>query len=224
MINKKFLMAAGIFILVFCILSGCEKKRTKEELILLPVETNVETGTAKAETVEKEEAETNAQENDRLREDADSAITEEAYVVHICGAVENPGIYMLEAGSRIYQAIDAAGGLCEDAAGDYLNQADTLTDGMKIYVPTKAEVEASGEGSSWQIKAMMASEEDSRMVNINTADEELLCTLPGVGSSRAKSIIAYRERNGAFQKIEEIMNVEGIKEGLFQKIRDSITV
>ena len=134
MINKKFLMAAGIFILVFCILSGCEKKRTKEELILLPVETNVETGTAKAETVEKEEAETNAQKNDRLQEDADSAITEEAYVVHICGAVENPGIYMLEAGSRIYQAIDAAGGLCEDAAGDYLNQADTLTDGMKIYV------------------------------------------------------------------------------------------
>ena len=64
----------------------------------------------------------------------------------------------------------------------------------------------------------------SCLVNINTAGEDLLCTLSGVGSSRAKSIIAYREQNGAFKKIEDIMNVEGIKDGLFQKIKDSITV
>ena len=64
----------------------------------------------------------------------------------------------------------------------------------------------------------------SSLVNINTAGEDLLCTLSGVGSSRAKSIIAYREQNGAFKKIEDIMNVEGIKDGLFQKIKDSITV
>ena len=65
---------------------------------------------------------------------------------------------------------------------------------------------------------------ESTLVNINTAGEELLCTLSGVGSTRAKSIIAYREKNGRFQKIEDIMNVDGIKDGLFQKIKDSITV
>ena len=66
--------------------------------------------------------------------------------------------------------------------------------------------------------------EKSSLVNINTAGEEQLCTLPGVGSSKAKSIIAYREQNGPYRTIEEIMNVEGIKDGVFRKIKDSITV
>ena len=69
-----------------------------------------------------------------------------------------------------------------------------------------------------------AKEEPSSLININTAGEEQLCTLPGVGSSKAKSIIAWREKNGAYRSIEEIMNVEGIKEGVFEKIKDSITV
>ena len=92
---------------------------------------------------------------------------------------------------------------------------------MKIYVPHLEELQ----DTAWQeIAGTIAENGDAGLININTADEELLCTLSGVGSSRAKSIIAYREQHGAFQKIEDIMNVEGIKEGLFQKIRDSITV
>lgn len=88
-------------------------------------------------------------------------------------------------------------------------------------MPTKEEIQQ----ANWQqITDQPFPEEENGLVNINTANEELLCTLSGVGSSRAKSIIAYREKHGAYQKIEDIMNVEGIKEGLFQKIRDSITV
>lgn len=152
-------------------------------------------------------------------------------VVHICGAVNHPGVYTMDGGSRIYQAIEEAGGFCPDAAEDYLNQADLLIDGMKVYVPTTAEVEESGEAHEWLSFAEKkesgeegAEGKDSSFVNINTAGEDALCTLPGIGSSKAKSIIAYREKNGAYQKIEDIMNVEGIKDGVFLKIRDSITV
>jgi len=169
-------------------------------------------------------------------------------VVHICGAVNLPGVYTLKAGSRIYQAVEEAGGFSGDADEEYLNLADLVADGMKIYVPTEAEViEAEGTGGSEgagkgtvtgsggvgiiqgaasggiREKADGNVPSDS-LVNINTAGEELLCTLPGIGSSKAKSIIAYREKNGAFQKTEDIMNVEGIKNGLFQKIKDNITV
>lgn len=151
-------------------------------------------------------------------------------VVHICGAVERPGVYTLEEGSRIYQAIDQAGGFREDARQDYLNQADLLLDGMKVYVPTDEEIEQAQGDFVWKSsgveenKKTDAKEEPSSLININTAGEEQLCTLPGVGSSKAKSIIAWREKNGAYRSIEEIMNVEGIKEGVFEKIKDSITV
>ena len=143
----------------------------------------------------------------------------------------HPGVYTLEEKSRVYQAIDRAGGFLEDADADFLNQADFLSDGMKLYVPTKEEVKAAGELPKWQDvgkntgSAVEADrEKEDSLVNINTAGEELLCTLPGIGSSKAMGIISYREKNGSFRQIEDIMNVEGIKEGLFQKIRDNISV
>lgn len=216
--------------LSFCVLSGCEKKKNQQDLLFLSTEGTIRAEDAKIENFGSEELQTGESQTDQgtdrnttFAERVEETSEKEIYVVHICGAVRNPGVYQMDAGSRVYQVIDEAGGLCEDAAGDYLNQADTLRDGMKIYVPTQAEAEESG-GNNWQSKIEPVTEEETRLVNINTANEELLCTIPGVGSSRAKSIIAYREKNGAFQKIEDIMNVEGIKEGLFQKIRDSITV
>ena len=214
--------------LSFCVLSGCEKKQ--QDLVLLSAEGTVRADEIKMEDFGSEElrtdeswADNSTVGNSASAERLEEIPEKEIYVVHICGAVRNPGVYQMNAGSRVYQVIDEAGGLCEDAAGDYLNQADILKDGMKIYVPTKAEAEESG-SNNWQSQVIPVTEDETPLVNINTANEELLCTLSGVGSSRAKSIIAYREKNGVFQKIEDIMNVEGIKEGLFQKIRDSITV
>lgn len=222
---KKYLKPViGFLVISFCIFMGCEKKEEKGQ-ILEPVqflgsqEMSAETERESAGVIQSEEAPEVCVK--------DPAETEKAaeYVVHVCGAVENPGVYTLMPGDRIYQAVEAAGGFTPEAGEDYLNQADLVSDGMKIYVPTLEEVEE----TRWQDMAGQAADQVSAdqgngLVNINTANEELLCTLQGVGGSRAKSIISYREEHGAFQKIEDIMNVEGIKEGLFQKIKDSITV
>lgn len=215
--NRRFQITAGIAVLILCIFSGCERKdKQQEELLLLPVDEELLSEAASNIPEAKEQPEESSTGEEKVKD---------TYVVHICGAVESPGVYILDAGSRIYQVIERAGGFCEDADEDYLNQAELLSDGMKLYVPTKEEVEQAGEADNWQ---KMNNSTDFRpeeaLININTAGEELLCTLPGVGSSKAKSIIAYREKNGRFQKIEDIMNVEGIKDGLFQKIKDSITV
>ena len=145
-------------------------------------------------------------------------------MVHVCGAVEQPGVYELPQGSRIYQAIECAGGLSNEADPDYLNQADFVSDGEKIYVPTREEVT---EMDSRLQNVMTQSGEtigSSGLVNLNTASEDQLCTLPGIGSSKAKSIIVYREEHGSFDRIESVMNVAGIKDGLFQKIKAYITV
>lgn len=143
--------------------------------------------------------------------------------VHICGKVISPGVYRLPVGSRVFQAVEAAGGFSEDAACDFLNLAGTVSDGMQIYVPGAEEVkegnvplQTGGEGSE-------TSKEDRR-ININTATKEELMTLKGIGESRAEDIIRFREDSGKFRKIEDIMKVPGIKEAGFRKIKDSIIV
>lgn len=153
--------------------------------------------------------------------------------VHICGAVKEPGVYELEEGSRVFQAVETAGGFSEDAAADYLNMADLVADGMKLAVPTREEVENGDAGSAYGPGALTGGGGSAGQgiyggaaarVNINTAGREELMTLKGIGEARAEDIIRYRENNGKFQKIEDIMNVSGIKDAAFEKIRDDITV
>lgn len=155
--------------------------------------------------------------------------------VDVCGAVASPGVYELEAESRVFQAIDAAGGLLADAAGEYVNRAGYLEDGQQIYIPTREEAEnhpsllspleqnlsAGNTGSS---SSDTGSSEASGKINLNTADEAALTTLTGIGASKAQAILAYREEHGGFSAIEEILNVPGIKEGTFVKIKDNIAV
>lgn len=131
--------------------------------------------------------------------------------VYVCGAVEREGVYRLPAGSRIYEAIEMAGGFREDAAASEVNQAEVLQDEARVYVPTYAEVLSEDAQSDGKL-------------NLNKATKEELMTLPGVGASRAESIIQYRNENGGFKSIEEIMLISGIKEGLFEKIKDLIKV
>ena len=145
-------------------------------------------------------------------------------MVHVCGAVEQPGVYELPQGSRIYQAIACAGGLSDEADPDYLNQADFVSDGEKVYVPTREEVAEMDSPLQNVVTQSGETGAPSGLVNLNTASEEQLCTLPGIGSSKARSIIAYREEHGSFDRIESVMNVAGIKDGLFQKIKAYITV
>ena len=142
--------------------------------------------------------------------------------VYVCGAVWDPGVYELPVDGRVYQALEAAGGPTEDAELRSLNQAAHLTDGEQITVYTKQELEDSG-GLPGTDPAAQAGGETGK-VNLNTAGREELMSLPGIGEARAQAIIAYREAKGPFTAIEEVMNIEGIKEKAFSKIKDEIEV
>lgn len=136
--------------------------------------------------------------------------------VHIAGAVVHPGVYELEEGSRLFDAVELAGGFTEGAAEGYCNLAAVLEDGRQYSIPSEEELEEGG-GDAAAVAA------DGK-VDINRAGVSELTALTGIGESRAKAIIAYREEHGGFQKIEDIMRVSGIGEGLFANIRDEITV
>ena len=143
--------------------------------------------------------------------------------VHICGEVMEPGVYELPEGSRIYEAIEAAGGFSANADESYVNLASPLEDGMKIRIPAPGEEISDREDMTEAVNGK-TDEETGGLVDINRATEQELCTLPGIGESRAESILAYREQNGGFSCIEDIMKVDGIKEGMFDKMKDKIIV
>ena len=140
---------------------------------------------------------------------------DESVVVYVTGAVLHPGVYEVGGNMRVSDAIDAAGGFKNNAAADYLNLAAQLSDGEKITVPTKKEAKALNKDDD---------SDESHLVNINTAAKEELMTLPGIGESKADAIIAYRQENGGYRNIEELMQISGIKEGVYSKISEYITV
>ena len=183
--------------------------------------------------------------------------------VFVCGAVAQEGVYELPAGSRVYQAVEAAGGYTADADTSYINQADPVTDAQKLEIPTveeakklreeaalaaenrRAETDAeSGTGpdgaASGQVNpdagqanpgagqmnngVGQADDAAGRLININTADEATLQTLPGIGAAKAASIVRYREANGGFSSIEEIKKVSGIGDITYENIKGCITV
>ena len=162
----------------------------------------------------------------------------QSFVVYVSGYVNNPGVYELSAGSRVIDAIDAAGGYSKEAYDNYLNLASLIADGQMIYVPSEEEIEsgsiergvasgADGSGAGGVTGGNGGgnggnSSDSGTLVNINQASKEELMTLPGIGESKADKIIAYREANGRFNSPEGIMEISGIKEGLYNKIKDKI--
>lgn len=139
--------------------------------------------------------------------------------VYVCGAVEAPGVYHLPEGARVYEAIALAGGLRENADPEAQNQAEILTDGQMLKIWTKQEVRQALENAG-QNQGSGA----SGLININTASKDALMTLPGIGEAKADAIVAWRQEHGAFSEKEEIMQISGIKESVFQKIGDKICV
>ena len=146
--------------------------------------------------------------------------------VYICGEVAAPGVYELSEDSRIYEAVDAAGGFTENAARECVNLASKVSDGMQITIYNKEEAASlpAGGTSAGKNSGQDQMSGSSSLVNLNTATKEELMTLKGIGESKAEDIIRYREKSGGFKKIEDIMKISGIKEAGFQKIKDSITV
>ena len=171
---------------------------------------------------------------------SDKEMQQAMIYVDVCGAVANPGVFQLAAGSRVFQAIEAAGGYLPEAALTCVNRAGVLTDGQQLYILTQEEMERqgldpvemakasdgqmNGSAGTGQNTGMTAQVQQDNRININTADEAQLTTLTGIGATRAQAIIDYREENGPFAAIEDIMNVQGIKEGTFAKIKDEIVV
>lgn len=165
------------------------------------------------------------------------------YMVDIKGAVNSPGVYQLDSNLTVNDAIKIAGGLTKDADTSIINLAKKITDEMVIIIYTKEEVKNSNvvdtvikivekecicpniqnDGCLNDDIKDNISNKDEKLVNINTATLEELETISGIGESKAKSIIEYRQKNGLFEKIEDIMNVEGIGESLYEKIKIYIT-
>ncbi len=139
----------------------------------------------------------------------------QAVFVHICGEVAYPGVYEVPKESRLCDVLLLAGGFTEAAAMDSVNLAGQVSDGMQVVIPSIQEVR--------QAAAEKARERDG-LLNLNTATKTELCTLSGIGESRAAAIIAYREAHGGFSAVEEIMQVEGIKSGTYEKLKDRIYV
>ncbi|MGN0250484.1 MAG: helix-hairpin-helix domain-containing protein [Oliverpabstia sp.] len=162
------------------------------------------------------------QESESVQEEADSDAVE-AIFVDVCGAVQQPGVYELPAGSRIFQAIALAGGLTEEAESRLINQAEVLTDGQQIRIYTREESEKQ------EIAAVAGQNADVQgtteaKINLNRADKNVLMTLQGIGEAKAEAILAYRQEKGGFSSVEELMQVEGIKDKLYEKLKDKVTV
>ncbi|MCR4961823.1 MAG: helix-hairpin-helix domain-containing protein [Lachnospiraceae bacterium] len=154
-----------------------------------------------------------------LQEEAVEETADDMIYVSIQGSVESPGVYKMPVGSRVYELINLAGGIVGTADTRGINMVTELTDGTQLFIPSLEE-------ESWNTVAASAglNETSSGLVNINTAGLDELMTLNGIGETRAKAIIAYREKGNSFEKIEDIMNVNGIKNGIYEGLKDQICV
>lgn len=137
--------------------------------------------------------------------------------VHICGQVKEPGVYTLGQDDRVAKAVEAAGGFTEKAQESSVNLARKVEDGEQIYVLSKEESKESMAQGAFQTAGQ-------GILNINLAEKEELMSLPGIGERKAEAILTYRSQHGKFKKIEDLTKIEGIKEGVFEKIKDKIKV
>lgn len=146
--------------------------------------------------------------------------TEGNIYVYVCGQVACPGVYELPIGARAFQAVEMAGGAAQGADMSRVNMADELKDAQMLYIPAVGEYteNLAGGGDS------SGDEATDVKVNINTATAEQLMELPGIGEAKAADIIAYRQKNGKFNAIEDIMQVNGIKEAAYARMKDKICV
>lgn len=195
--------AAVMLFLLMPVLAGCT--RQEPEIILSKNENESE---EYSDSTSEPEA-----------EDSDQELQLSSVFVYVCGAVQNPGVYELPNDSRVYQAIEMAGGFTAEASLVSVNQAEKVEDGQQVRIPTLEEasgpLETAGQTDG--------NEEDPR-ININTADSTQLMQLSGIGETRALDIISYREQNGSFDSVEEIKKVSGIGDKTYEKIKDDITV
>lgn len=174
-------------------------------------------------TMMSETAITTASEQDTLKSDS-----QEKWFVDIKGAIKFPGMYPVETDMRIFDVIELAGGLLEEADRNQVNLAEHVGDQMVIYIPkvgeNLAEVMLPTDTSTSYYDSGHAQTENETLVNLNTATVQELQTLSGIGEKKAEAIITYREANGSFQTIDDLKKVKGIGEKTFDSLKESITI
>ena len=208
-LKRKYAGQIGMFFCLVMFLAGCAGK--DEAMVLIPSGEDVAMELTTLENVEQDAEITPG--TTMLPETTED--DPHMVYVYVCGAVRDPGVVEVPEGSRAEEALRLAGGMTAEADLFYVNLAETVTDGQKLYFPTAEEAGA--------LEAVVKAAEEG-LVNINTASAEELCALPGIGTSRAADIVRYREKNGAFQTKEDIMKVSGIKQNAYDKLCDKITV
>ncbi len=224
--KKRF---AYVFCAFFLLLAGCGPD---VDLILQNGAEN--SGYKAEEDTEPGTEEDGAEDTEEGGSDAAAGDSAGVICVYVCGAVVNPGVYEAPEHSRIYELVDLAGGMTDEADADSLNLALAVEDGDMIRVPTREET------AGYSVTAGIVSGEQGAVagvtgsqggggtsggkVNINTAGVEELTSLNGIGEVKAAAIVAYREEHGSFGSIEEIMGVSGIGEGTYDKIKEDITI
>lgn len=196
-ITKKRLIIPALLLLVLLSACGASKDALSAGGAFLP-----------AEDAPAEETETT---------ETAKALPAPVCFVHVCGAVVREGVYELPEGARVFEAIAAAGGLLPEADASAVNQAQCVSDGSRLRIPFAGEQTEEGADAAGPAAK-------NGLIDINTASEQELQTLSGIGEKRARDIVRYRETNGAFLRIEDLMKVDGIKQKLFEQIRELITV
>lgn len=204
-INKKWMIIICVSVLIVC----CFYYFYAME----PMKSEV----VKIEEMDMNEFEETISSNEK--EPVDNGEERTSIVIDVKGAVLKPGVYEVPQDARVYEAIQEAGGLSEKADELSVNLASSLQDGMVVYIPIKGETKENP-----FISQNVAEDPSQKKVNINLATSEELQTLTGIGPSKAVSIISYREEQGPFTKIEDLLEVTGIGDKSFEKLREEITV
>lgn len=153
--------------------------------------------------------------NDSLTQQTAESEDGQIYI-HIVGAVKKPGVYTFQKKPRVIEVVEKAGGFTKDAVTAEINQAELVEDGTQLAIASQKDFK--------EKDGQQAEQTETGKVNLNTAAKEQLMTLTGIGEAKAIAIIAYREEKGKFQKPEDLMNIPGIKEGVFDKIKSRICV
>ena len=170
----------------------------------------------------EKETQTQQTNTSEIVKESELATVNQIYV-HICGSVNNSGVYMCDSNSRLFEVIELAGGFTQEADETYLNLVEKISDGQRIYVPSKEEVLTGNIENISQVNNNQAqSNIATSLINSNTASKEQLMTLPGIGEAKALDIMSYRSTNGNFKNTEDIKNISGIKESAYSKIKDLI--
>ena len=198
---KKIIIFGGLLLIIFYCIYNYAKEKDYEEVIIEDVYTNTE---------EKEVIE-----------------DKNIIILHMIGEIKNPGIIEIEEGSRLIDAIEAAGGITEKADISKVNLAYVVSDGQKIYIPSYLDENIKNYiqdniGDNIIIEDIYIKK--SELVNINTAKQEELETITGIGPSTALKIINYRQENGKFKRVEDIKNVPGIGDAKFNALKNEICV